>query len=170
MTLQKFFTHFKLEQSAPETTEDLINSVIKEDFPSKDSFIKFYCEHNGGYLPSPDAHYYRDSIYAVSKNDYNAMHVEGFYFIPQFSEERHQMLMPITRVRNIHKTHSKNSRGFSLTHIPFSFDASGNIYWIDVFSGRIKFVNLEKEDEVIDDIAPSFCEFCENIEVRHRNK
>ncbi|WP_366918809.1 SMI1/KNR4 family protein [Citrobacter werkmanii] len=55
-----------------------------------------------------------------------------------------------------------------MTHIPFAFDAGGNVYWIDKESGRIQFINLERENDIIDNIAPSFNDFIENIEPTRR--
>ncbi|HCR3448885.1 SMI1/KNR4 family protein [Citrobacter werkmanii] len=162
MTTQREF-HLQLEQSAPAVSESLINTVT-EDFPGKKEFIQFYLEHNGGYPPSPDAHLYRDRVYNLSTDDYNAMHVEGFYFIPHYPDEKFNILMSITRVRKMHATYSEAAKNFSRTHIPFAFDASGNEYWIDINIGRVVYINLERENEIIDNIAPSFSDFIENIE------
>ncbi|MDN8602304.1 SMI1/KNR4 family protein [Citrobacter sp. S2-9] len=171
MTLQNSFTNIRLEQSAPETSESLIKLIITEDFPGKDYFINFYLKNNGGYLPSPTSHYYRDSFYNISLNERNAMHVEGFYFIPQHPEEyKCRMLLSIPRVRWHYSNHSEQARVFSATHIPFAFDASGNVYWINTKNGVIQFINHEKENEPVDNIAPSFRDFCENIKSTRRLK
>lgn len=168
MTAQNKHFTLMLNQSAPEISEGLINDIIKDNFPGKKEFIQFYCKYNGGYLPSSNAHYYRDRFYTMSEDDYNAMHVEGFYFIPKYPDEKFNILMSIIRVRNIHATYSNEAKEFALTHIPFAFDASGNEYWIDTESGRVQFINLERENNIIDNIAPSFYDFCENIEANRR--
>ncbi|WP_170974380.1 SMI1/KNR4 family protein [Citrobacter sp. wls619] len=168
MTTQREF-HLQLEQSAPEISEDSINSIIAEEFPGKKEFIQFYLDHNGGYLPLSDAHYYRDRIYTISKDDYNAMHVEGFYFIPHHRDEyKFEMLLSIPRMRWHYSNYSEQAKNFAMTHIPFAFDAGGNVYWIDKESGRVQFINLERENEIIDNIAPSFGDFIENIEPTRR--
>lgn len=57
---------------------------------------------------------------------------------------------------------------FAETHFPFACNAAGYDYWIDINTGEIKYIeNIDFSMHEIS-IAPSFYDFCINLQSNRR--
>jgi len=56
------------------------------------------------------------------------------------------------------------------SHLPFASDGSGNDFWIELSTGRVKFRVLEGFEDVRDlvDVAASFVDLASSLEARRR--
>jgi hypothetical protein len=148
--------------SADPITQEQIERVLPFHFDGKDFFIDFYLSYNGGIFPD-GARFYRNKIYRVPKGGYTSVEIEGFYFIPKFEGERAPNLMSIPDIWRINKNSSKTLELFSKTHFPFAADASGNNYWINIDTGKVKYTALDSDGSEVE-VAPSFSVFCKGIQ------
>jgi hypothetical protein len=172
MSENSFFHDINLQLigSGPPISKEQLRSVLNYEFVGRDIFDRFYMQHNGGYFPEP-ALFYRDVFYAVSSSDFNKMYVEGFYFVPQDEEQRVQHLSSIVRVRKQRAqysnlvSYSNLVNSFVENHFPFAYDSADNDFWIEIGSGRIRYVAWDSSETVQDacDIAPSFHDFTSNF-------
>ncbi|MEX6232416.1 SMI1/KNR4 family protein [Providencia hangzhouensis] len=168
--MSKFFTdpHLKFEKSLHGLTSEEINTFIPQDFSGKNFFIEFYEHFNGGYFYG-GAFIYRDNFYKIEDNDYNLMEIESFNFIP-INDVDSPYLLSVSDVLKYRCNVSKAFLDFSQLHIPFAGDAGDSDYWINLETGKIKYTKSTDIDCLnnIIDIAPSFCDFCTNIQSQRR--
>lgn len=130
----------KIHSEGLELSEKQINTSVPEYFYGEECFITSYLSLNGVYFID-GACFYRDTFYKVSSGDYNRMGVEGFYFIPQyFDQKQPDSNLSILRVQKIRSMYSDSVSEFTKTHYPFASDAGGNEYWIDTDTGCIKYI------------------------------
>jgi len=156
-----------IEEIGPPITEEQIGSSVPESFPGKDAFVEFYLLRNGLFIPG-GAYFYRSRFREISPGDFDAISVDNFYFIPRFPGETHDMLASIHHARSHLWRWRPERRSFFESHLPFACDGSGNDYWIEISSGRVKFILLEGnggEGEIVD-VAPTFDDFASNLEQR----
>lgn len=53
---------------------------------------------------------------------------------------------------------------FTTRHIPIANDAAGNQYWVDLFSGKVLFIETEYDfPEGLHVVADCFCTFYSNL-------
>ena len=166
----------KLIGYGPPISSEQIKSILKCDFPGRDKFDEFYIQHNGGHFPEP-AFFYRDTFYPTSSSEWNKMYVEGFYFIPLFPGQKNRRLSSSVSVREQREKYStfvsyrSMIRDFIENHFPFSYDAADNDFWIELKSGRVRYVAWDSSETVQDvcDMAPSFYDFTSNIWLKPRD-
>ncbi|HEM6916185.1 TPA: SMI1/KNR4 family protein [Providencia stuartii] len=150
--MSEFFTdpHLKFEKSLEGLTSEEIKTFIPQEFNGKDFFIEFYKHFNGGYFYG-GAFIYRDNF--ISLDD-----VDSPY------------LLSISDVLKYRRKISKDFIDFTQLNIPFAGDAGDNDYWISLETGEIKYTrstDIDCLDNIID-IAPSFRDFCLNIQSKRR--
>jgi len=168
--------NLKLIGHGPPITIEQIRSIVKYDFPGRDKFDEFYIQHNGGYFSQP-AFFYRDKFYPTSSADYNKMYVEGFYFLPLFEGQKQRPLSSSVKVREQREKYSDLVgypdivKHFVETHFPFSYDSADNDFWIELKSGRVRYVAWDSSETVQDvcDMAPSFYDFTSNLLLNPRD-
>ncbi|MDR5784647.1 hypothetical protein QCE63_35240 [Caballeronia sp. LZ065] len=148
--------------SAGQVTQEQIESVLPFHFDGKEFFVEFYLSYNGGIFLN-GARFYRNKIHRIQKGGYTSVEIEGFYFIPRFEGERVPKLMSIPEMWRINKKSFKTLELFSKAHFPFAADASGNNYWIDIETGKIKYIAMDSDGSEVE-VAPSFSIFCRGIQ------
>ena len=151
----------------PPITEAQIREVVPEEFPGKEDFVAFYSTYNGPDIPD-SALFYRHRFYDVAPGDYDRLSVITFWFIPRFPGEKHHFLVLMIRVREAMARMRPDLREFGATHLSVACDASGNDFWTEFKTGRIKYRALEDFDGPDDlvEAAPSFLDFVSNLEHR----
>lgn len=152
----------------PAITESQISSVVPDTFGGKMEFLRFYVRHNGGCFEGRGAIFYRDKFYPVARGDYNSMEIESFFFVPLHPGERFSGLRSLVRVREQRAQYYSELKSFIETHFPFAGDAGDNDYWIEIPSGRVKYIRWESFPEGAVDIAPSFYDFVSNFASERR--
>jgi hypothetical protein len=161
------FKHASLviEEIGPPITEEQIVEAIREDFPGKEGFAAFYLTHNGVCF-RPAAICYRSRFQQVKKGDYERLEVDNFYFIPRFAGDDVETMVSMVDARAAMARWRPELRDFIQAHLPFACDASGNDFWIEFLTGRIKYRPLEEFESEKDlvDVAPSFIDFAVNLE------
>lgn len=168
--LSKFFTdpHLKFEKSLHGLIYEEINAFIPQSFNGKDFFVEFYKCFNGGYFYD-GAFIYRDNFNEINDNDLNLMEIEAFNFIP-INDIHSSYLLSILDILKYRRNISEDFIYFSQLHIPFAGDAGDGDYWINLESGRVKYTRSTDIDCLnnIIDIAPSFRDYCLNIQSKRR--
>lgn len=94
------------------------------DFPGKDDYMDFLCESNGLFFP--------DGL-CLKSDLYMGLEVETLY---DFKGR-------IERYWAIAKENPDYPEVFASGHMPIANDAAGNIYWIDLVSGEVLFIDSE---------------------------
>lgn len=94
------------------------------DFPEKDDYMDFLCESNGLFFP--------DGL-CLKSDLYMGLEVETLY---DFKGR-------IERYWAIAKENPDYPEVFASGHMPIANDAAGNIYWIDLVSGEVLFIDSE---------------------------
>lgn len=178
MSNQNIFqdANLRLIGSGPPITGEQLRDVLNYDFPGRARFDEFYMQHNGGCF-SDAAFFYRDVFYSTSSSDYNKMYVEGFYFAPLFEGQKVQHLSSIVRVREQRSQFANlvdypdAIKDFVENHFPFAYDSADNDFWMDIRSGRVRYVAWDSSETVqgVCDIAPSFHDFTSNIFFKPRD-
>ena len=156
-----------IDETGPMITEAQIDQAIPEEFPGKDAFVAFQVLQNGVHFLR-GAVFYRELFHEVSEGDYNRLEVEYLYFVPRFPDDDHDYLVSIVQMRENLARRRSDLRAFVATHLPVACDASGNAFWIELSTGRVKYVALEdfeSERDVVD-AAPTFRDFVANIQPR----
>jgi len=158
-------TGLVISDAGPPIDESAIAQAIPDAFPGKEGFVAFYVRYNGVYFPR-GAMFYCDRFRSVLPHDHNRLTVSNFLFIPRFSGEKDDYLISITHTRDNMMQRRPDLRAFAQAHLPFASDASGNDFWIELLTGRIKYRPLEEFENEKDlvDVAPSFIDFAENVE------
>lgn len=130
-------------------TKEQMDSAIPFDFKGKDVFVQFYLVHDGVYFP--DGAVIRTNQFKnVKDNEYDELEVEFIYSIEH-----------LTKMREAIKKRSEEAKKFAETHIPFARDAAGNEYFIESYTGMIKYISWEYGlEEGLIDVVESFKEFC----------
>ena len=86
------------------------------DFPGKDDYMDFLCESNGLFFPEG-----------------MGLEVETLY----------DLRGRIERYWAIAKENPDYPEAFTTGHMPIANDAAGNMYWIDLVSGEVLFIDSE---------------------------
>jgi hypothetical protein len=94
------------------------------DFRGKDDYIDFLCESNGLFFP--------DGL-CLKSDLYMGLEVETLY----------DLKGRIERYWAIAKENPDYPEVFTSGHMPIANDAAGNIYWIDLVSGEVLFIDSE---------------------------
>ena len=153
----------------PPITAAQIEQAIPEAFPGKDGFVRFYGTYNGMFFPGA-AYFFRERFQQVGTNDYNRLGVNGFDFIARAAGEKDEHLVSMLHARENLARHRPELRSFVTAHLPFASDGSGNDYWIELSTGRVKWRVLEgfEDERQLVDVAPSFLDFASNLEAGRR--
>jgi len=157
----------RVEGIGPPITREQIEIAVPELFTGREAFIDFYLARNGVFFPEA-AYFYRSHFRDISPNDFDEISVLGFDFIPRFPGETHDMLISMHHARSHLWRWRPDRRPFVESHLHFAGDGSGNDYWIEIDSGRVKFVIMEAHDgegEIVD-AAPTFGDFASHLEPR----
>lgn len=155
-----FFTNPNLtliENKSSLSEKEILNN-IPFDFQGKQNFISFYTIYNGVIFPY-GAFYYRDSFYKVSSNEYNLLDIGAFF---EISNSENSILKMWESLKNDLRTKEITSKYF-----PFGNDSSGNLYCIEVKSGIVVYLQHETPKDITK-VAPSFLDFCNNIQEEMR--
>ena len=94
------------------------------DFPGKDDYMDFLCESNGLFFP--------DGL-CLKSDLYMGLEVETLY----------DLKGRIERYWAIAKENPDYPDAFTSGHMPIANDAAGNIYWIDLVSREVSFIDSE---------------------------
>ncbi|MGS0897315.1 SMI1/KNR4 family protein [Burkholderia stagnalis] len=162
---------FDFCDQAPKVTRAEILSSLSVRFDDLDDFVEFYEKNNGGYF-NGGAYIYRDVFCEIKYPEINSMEIESFYFIENLSVDKRKVdLRSAADVLELRRGYSAAARVFCEAHYPFAGDAGDNDFWIDVETGKIKYILWESSKNVSDvvDVAPNFSEFVNNIVPRRRN-
>ncbi|EGO8361699.1 SMI1/KNR4 family protein [Escherichia coli] len=154
-------SNVRFECSAMNVTKEQLAAIIPLGFNGDEYFIHFYLENNGGRFPD-GARFCRDDSES-SKDGYTSVEIESFYFIPAMPEQQMPYLGSIFKRWNARIKHLTNMSNFVNSHFPFASDASGNDYWIDLKTGRVKYICFDSDPSYIINVAPSFFIFCKGI-------
>ncbi|EMX6285320.1 SMI1/KNR4 family protein [Providencia sp. PROV257] len=170
MKISKLFHdgNLVIEYSLPGISEDVFKQCLPFDFSGKNELFDLYSSMNGGYF-SKGAYFYRDIFYDVPYGYYNAMEIESFYFIPEKNQSS-DALRSIPEVWQLRKKNLSTITDFFDCRIPFAGDAGDHDFCLNINSGEIEYFNLglnEEEDEYVI-VAPSFRDFCTNIQSTRR--
>ena len=147
-------------------TVEQIDEIIST-FPGKQDFVDFYLAHNGGIF-TENALLYTDDFYE-NPADYRLLEVDGFLHIPlPNDEEGESFTYSIEKERKRRTGHSDKFDEFVSCHIPFANDAGDNTYWINIETGKVKFMEYEymgyDADKAIT-VAHSFYDFCKRLRI-----
>lgn len=134
-------------------TKNQIENWMPFYFEGKEEFILFYLTFNGVYFPK-GAKISTESFLDVDEDEYYELELEYIYDIEYILE-----------IKEAIKEQSEEVKKFAETHIPFARNAGGNDFFIEIPTGKIKYVSWEYgiEDGLIE-VAPSFKDFCGAIE------
>jgi hypothetical protein len=159
----------KPDEFGPPISKPQIEQAIPELFPGKDGFARFYLRYNGLYI-ADGALFFRERFRAIQPGDYNRLGVNNFYFIPRFPGEESDVLLSLMHMRENLARRRPDLKSFAASHLPFAGDGSGNDFWIELATGRVKYRALEDFDDERDlvDVAPTFLDFAVNLECRSR--
>lgn len=148
-----FNEELKFTANGNQLSQQEIEKYISFDFKGKSDFIKFYSTYNGISF-SNSTFFYRDFFFTIDEDDYNLLSIEAF--LP---------IIGSNSIENLWDAAKENRRlyNFAQTHVPFAIDASGNFFWIEFISGQVKYLLMESPNEEML-VAPSFLEFCKNIQ------
>lgn len=157
VNIQFFNTNIVFKTIESHLTERDIIDTIPYFFEGKEYFIQFYLTYNGCLFPN-SAFFYRDSFYKVSEDDYNLLSIESFFSINDSSNS-------LISIWNATKENMR-IRIFANDNFPFAVNASGNLFWIELLSGKVKYICMETSEEIL--VAPSFIDFCKGIQANMR--
>lgn len=148
---QKINSDYKVLKTS--LAKNQIEDLIPFYFEGKEDFILFYLSFNGVYFPK-GAKISTESFLGVDEDEYYELELEYIYDIEYILE-----------VKEAIKEQSEEVKKFAETHIPFARNAGGNDFFIEILTGKIKYVSWEYgiEDGLIE-VAPSFKDFCCVIE------
>lgn len=133
-------------------TKEQIDNIIPFNFKGKDVFVQFYAAYNGVYFPNGALikSYHFDNV----NDEYEELEVEFIYNIEH-----------LTKMWDVLKNRSMDTKNFVETHIPFARDASGNEFFIEINTGEIKYIAWEEGlNEGIINVVSDFEKFCLAIE------
>ena len=94
------------------------------DFPGTDDYMDFLCESNGLFFPEG---------LCLKSDLYMGLEVETLY----------DLRGRIERYWAIAKENPDYPEAFTTGHMPIANDAAGNMYWIDLVSGEVLFIDSE---------------------------
>ena len=121
------------------------------DFLGKDDYMDFLCESNGLFFP--------DGL-CLKSDLYMGLEVETLY----------DLKGRIERYWAIAKETPDYPEDFTNGHMPIANDAAGNIYWIDLVSGEVLFIDSEYGvPEGLYVVADSFSSFYSALYPIHRD-
>lgn len=110
-------------------TENQIENLMPFYFEGKEEFILFYLTFNGVYFPK-GAKISTESFLDVDEDEYYELELEYIYDIEYILE-----------IREAIKEQSGKVKKFAETHIPFARNAGGNDFFIEIPTGKIKYVS-----------------------------
>ena len=171
---QKIFRN-NLINTGPSVSIEQINIVLRDDFFGKDDLVAFYQTYNGG-LFEPRLNlcieeYLSNNV--LTDNIEEEILISEMYFIPIIPGERHKFLKSIVRLRET-KPHFFNNKKYATfskllvfvkTHFPFATNVAGHDFWIEIPSGKVKYIVYTEDNAIYDIIviANCFSEFLENL-------
>jgi hypothetical protein len=151
--------------TGPAMTKSEIIALIPEPFNGKDDFVSFYAQYNGGYFKR-FALIYRDLFQNVPAGQVNSLGIVGFFSILPDSEKKIKGCLSMIEEKlgllQVYAGHVAIRR-FIESHIPFAYDGSGNNHWIEIPTGRVRFIDMEVVEKGFLEIAPSFGHFVNNL-------
>jgi hypothetical protein len=158
-------TGLVISDVGPPIDEIGIARAIPDSFPGKNGFIAFYLTYNGLYFPR-GAVYYRDRFRSIPPQDHNRLTVSNFLFIPRSPGEEDDYLVSMIHARDNMIQKRPDLCEFLHAHLQFASDASGNDFWIELPTGRVKYRPLEEFESArsLVDVAPSFIDFAAGLE------
>jgi len=164
----------KSAKTGTAVTERQINLAVPDEFAGKEDFVRFYMRHNGGAFTG-FAYFYRDKFRRVSDRDVNLMCVFDFLRISKKSSSsaEHGLSIDSLRAAILKGCSNEKQKKFTESHIPFAGDGSGDYYWIETPSGRIRFVDHESVGDSAPrpiEVAPSFIDFVSNLKAEAREE
>lgn len=165
----------RLSGNGAAVTEEDIEIAVSEKFSGKDDFVHFYLQHNGGIFAG-EAYFYRDTFHKVPRGKVNSLPISCFFPIPSSLKGANNPPVTLVSMRAASLKgygHLREMKKFLKTHIPFADDGGGDNYWIEIPSGRIRYVKMEYVDSgplAVMEIAPSFKDFVSNIAACLRSK
>jgi hypothetical protein len=153
----------KFKIIGPPITEEVILSVFPSPFPGRDDLVLFYLNMNGGGItPQCCLIHCGKPEHRVSRDNLENIRVEGFFSIPEDPGDRMlpfaQMLRHRSRLLETYRE-IPEAMAFLDRHMPIAFDHSGNGLWIDVRTGRVRFLDWAEYRLGSVEIAPSFRDF-----------
>lgn len=143
-----------------------IEEIIPNNFFGRQEFINFYLLNNGGVF-SNGAFFYRDIFYKIKNDLYLPIEISSFYYIPKIGDrERSEYLTSIMEANADRQGFSDFIDDILTFDLLFATNFSGNDFCIDGQTGEIKYIDYNNEDVIV--VAPSFKDFCENIQQKRR--
>lgn len=144
----------KYEGSDLHINEKTIIDVIPPKFQGRTDFVEFYLYLNGIFFPdSADitTNYFINPI--DGEEYYYTLSVDYFYDID--SIKKYQLTLKESFCKE-----------FIEDHFIFARNPSGNEFFIEIPSGKIKYVDWEEwgTTEAVIDVANNFKEFCDRLE------
>lgn len=125
--------------------ENIVLFFCEWEFPGKDEYMEFLLQFNGLFFP--------DGLILKSDLDVE-LEVETLYDVNGRLE----------RYWDIAKKNPDLPDDFTTRHIPIGNDATGNQYWVDLFSGKILFFETEYDfPEGLHVVSDCFCTFYSNL-------
>ena len=149
----------------PAISKSQIELAVPEVFVGKDDFVQFYLSNNGGYFRN-FAFIYRDLFQRVTRKQVNSLEILGFFSIPRKRNDALSGVRSITQEREVLlRAHGNNKSvcAFIKSHIPIGFDGSGDDHWLDLSTGRIRFLDMESVENGPIEVAPSFIDLVANL-------
>lgn len=143
-------------------TLEEINEVIPVEFQGREDFIQFYQSSNGGVF-AEGAFFYPDSFYPNINKNYVPIEISNFHYISKFDDdEESEALTSILQADLDRQGYLDWIDDILAFDLLFATNYADNDFLIDGQTGEIKY--LDYEEEVILVIAPTFRDFCQNIQ------
>lgn len=145
-----FFTNqnLKFQVSNGSLTKEQIESVIAQDFKGKNDFVQFYLLQNGVYFT--EGAEISTEYFPTDEDEYYELEIESIYRIDQ-----------IQKIWEAIKERSSEAKKFMETHFPFAGNAGGNVFFIEIPTGIVKYVSWEYDlEEGLYNVVANFKSFC----------
>lgn len=144
----------KYEGSNLHTNEQIITEIIPPKFQGREDFIEFYLHLNGVFFPDGADIATTPFIGPIDgKEHYYILSLDYFYDIDSIKD-----YLPTLK--------ESFCKEFIENHFIFARNPSGNEFFIEIPSGKIKYVDWEEwgSAEAVIDVASNFKEFCDKLE------
>jgi hypothetical protein len=147
----------------PPVSEAEIVALFSVPFPGRDDLVQFYSNVNGGSrTPQGCLIHCGNPAHKVSRDRLNEIRIEGFFSISRDATDKMLPFAPMLGQYASTLTtfgQSPEVKTFLEHHKPVAFDHSGNDIWIDLESGRLRFMDWDAYEDGPVEIASSFQEF-----------